>query len=107
MKFTQDHMTKAAEHLAADYEVLKEIEAGDGTMEEAVKLFKKARPDFNWNKTMIQLILLQRNGYVEGVRDADGHMMKPMKVRITEKGHEYFREKIEQCQEMAKETPTA
>ena len=101
MKFTQKHMMKAAEHLAADYEVLKEIEAGDGTMEEAVKLFKKARPDFNWNKTMIQLILLQRNGYVEGVRDADGHVMKPMRVRITEKGHEYYRNRIEEAKALA------
>jgi len=103
MKFTQEQFEKAAKTWEADYEALKGIEAGNGTVEEARALFRKGRPGFTCDKTMIQLILLERNGYIEGVRGADGHVMKPMKVRITERGHEYFKGRIEREREEDKD----
>jgi hypothetical protein len=103
MKFTQEQFERAAKTWEADYEALKGIEAGNGTVEEARALFRKGRPGFTWDKTMIQLILLERNGYIEGVRGADGHVMKPMKVKITQKGHEYFKRMIEETKALAGE----
>ncbi len=42
MKFTQEHMTKAAEKWAAIYEAVKRIEASDGKISTARALFKQA-----------------------------------------------------------------
>lgn len=103
MKIPLEHYARAAKTWEADYEALKGIEAGNGTVEEARALFWKGRPGFTWDKTMIQLILLERNGYIEGVRGADGHVMKPMKVKITQKGHEHFKRMIKETKALAVE----
>ena len=103
MKFTQDHMTRAAEKWAALYQAVKCIEIGDGTITEARAMMKMAYPNITRDETVIQLIVMERNGYIEGVRKADGMVMMPMAVKITEKGHEYFKRMIEETKELAKE----
>lgn len=80
-----------AEKWARMYEALKGIEAGDGTMKTARVLMKKADPKMTQINAMIKLVAFEHLGYIEGVRDGKGKMMEPMAVRITEKGHEYFK----------------
>ena len=103
MKFTQEHMTRAAEKWAALYQAVKCIEIGDGTITEARAMMKMAYPNITRDETVIQLIVMERNGYIEGVRKADGMVMMPMAVKITEKGHEYFKRMIGETKELAKE----
>ena len=79
------------EKWALMYEALKGIEAGDGTMNTARALMKKADLKMTQSKTIIDLIAFEHLGYIEGVRDGKGKMMEPMAVKITEKGHEYFK----------------
>ena len=87
----QEGRALEAEKWAAMYEALKGIEAGDGTMMTARALMKKADPKMSQSKAMIDLIAFEHLGYIEGVRDGNGKMMEPMAVKITEKGHEYFK----------------
>ena len=103
MKFTQEQMTRAAEKWAAIYEAVKEIESSDGEISTAMSLFKHAYPTITRDQTVIQLMVMERNGYIEGVRGADGKAMMPMAVKITEKGHEYFKRMIEETKELASE----
>ena len=103
MKFTQGHFKRSAEKWAALYQAVKCIEVGDGTITEARAMLKMAYPNITRDETVIQLIVMERNGYIEGVRKADGKVMMPMAVKITEKGHEYFRGMIENAKELAKE----
>ena len=103
MNIPKAHMTKAAEKWATIYEAVKGIESSDGTISAAKALFKQAYPKITWDQTVIQLMVMERNGYIEGVRRADGKVMMPMAVKITEKGHEYFKRMIEETKEMAKE----
>ena len=84
------HMQMAAKW-ARMYEALKGIEAGDGTMKTARVLMKKADPKMTQSKAMIDLIAFEHLGYIEGVRDGNGKVMEPMAVKITKKGHEYFK----------------
>lgn len=103
MKFTQDHMTRAAEKWAALYEAVKGIEGSDGKISTAMALLKQAYPTITRDQTVIQLMVMERNGYIEGVRGADGMVLMPMAVKITEKGHEYFKRMIEEAKELARE----
>lgn len=103
MKFTQDHMTKAAEKWAAIYEAVKGIESSDGKISTAMALFKRAYPTITRDQTVIQLMVMERNGYIEGVRGEDGKVLMPMAVKITEKGHEYFKRMIDETKELARE----
>lgn len=103
MKFTQEHFARAAEKWAALYQAVKCIEIGDGTITEARAMMKMAYPTITRDQTVIQLMVMERNGYIEGVRWADGMVMMPMAVKITEKGHEYFKRMIEETKELARE----
>lgn len=87
----QESRAREAAKWAAMYEALKGIEAGDGTMKTAWALMKKADPKMTQINAMIKLVAFEHLGYIEGVRDGKGKMMEPMAVRITEKGHEYFK----------------
>ena len=87
----QESRAREAEKWAALYEALKGIETGDGTMKTARALLKKADPKMTQSKAMIDLIAFEHLGYIEGVRDGNGKVMEPMAVKITEKGHEYFK----------------
>lgn len=87
----QESRTQEAAKWAAMYEALKGIECGDGTMKTARALMKKADPKMTQSKAMIDLLAFEHLGYIEGVRDGKGKMMEPMAVKITEKGHEYFK----------------
>lgn len=87
----QESRALEAEKWAAMYEELKGIEAGDGTMKTAQALLKKADPKMTQSKAIIDLVAFEHLGYIEGVRDGKGKMMEPMAVKITEKGHEYFK----------------
>ena len=87
----QESRAREAEKWARMYEALKGIEAGDGTMKTALALMKKADPKMTPSNAMIKLVAFEHLGYIEGVRDGKGKMMEPMAVRITEKGHEYFK----------------
>lgn len=103
MNFTQGHFAKAAEKWAALYQAVKCIEIGDGTITEARAMMKMAYPSITRDETVIQLMVMEHNGYIEGVRRADGKVMMPMAVKITEKGHEYFKRMIEETKELARE----
>jgi hypothetical protein len=87
----QESMAREAAKWALMYEALKGIEAGDGTMKTARVLMKKADPKMTQSKAMIDLLAFEHLGYIEGVRDGKGKMMEPMAVKITKKGHEYFK----------------
>lgn len=87
----QESRAREAAKWTLMYEALKGIEAGDGTMKTARALMKKADPKMTQSKAMIDLIAFEHLGYIEGVRDGKGKVMEPMAVRITEKGHEYFK----------------
>ena len=87
----QESRAREAAKWASIYEALKGIEAGDGTMKTARALMKKADPKMTQSKAMIDLLAFEHLGYIEGVRDGKGKMMQPMAVKITEKGHEYFK----------------
>ena len=99
MKFTQEHFAKAAEKWAA----VKRIEASDGKISTARALFKQAYPTITRDQTVIQLMVMERNGYIEGVCGADGNVLMPMSVKITEKGHAYFKRMIEETKDLARE----
>ena len=103
MKFTQEHFAKAAEKWAALYEAVKGIESSDGKISTARAMLKRAYPTITRDQTVIQLMVMERNGYIEGVRGADGMVMVPMAVKITEKGHEYFKRMIEETKDLARE----
>ena len=103
MNFMQEHMTRAAEMWAALYQAVKCIEVGDGTITEARAMLKMAYPNITRDEAVIQLMVMERNGYIEGVRKADGVVMMPMAVKITENGHEYFKRMIEETKELAGE----
>ena len=87
----QESRAREAAKWARMYEALNWIEAGDGTMKTALALMKKADPKMTRSKAMIDLLAFEHLGYIEGVRDGKGKMMEPMAVKITEKGHEYFK----------------
>jgi hypothetical protein len=87
----QESRALEAAKWARMYEALKGIEAGDGTMKTAWALMKKADTKMTQSKAMIDLMAFEHLGYIEGVRDGKGKMMEPMAVKITEKGHEYFK----------------
>ena len=87
----QESRAQEAAKWARIYEALKGIEAGDGTMKTARALMKKADPKMTQSNAMIKLVAFEHLGYIEGVRDGKGKMMEPMAVRITKKGHEYFK----------------
>ena len=91
MDSVQESRVPEAAKWAALYEALKGIETGDGTMKTARALMKKADPKMTQSKAMIDLIAFEHLGYIEGVRDGKGKMMEPMALKITEKGHEYFK----------------
>lgn len=99
----QESMAQEAAKWARMYEALKGIEAGDGTMKTARAMMKKADPKMTQSKAMIDLLAFEHLGYIEGVRDGNRKMMEPMAVKITEKGHEYFRGMIENAKELARE----
>lgn len=103
MKFTQEHFAKAAEKWAAIYEAVKRIEASDGKISTARALFKQAYPTITRDQTVIQLMVMERNGYIEGVRGADGNVLMPMSVKITENGHAYYKRMIEETKDLARE----
>lgn len=83
--------TREAAKWALMYEALKGIEAGDGTMKTAWALMKNVKPRMTHDEMIIDLIAFEYLGYIEGFRDGNGKVMEPMAVRITEKGHEYFK----------------
>lgn len=87
----QDSRALEAEKWARMYEALKGIEAGDGTMKTAWAWMKNVKPRMTHDEMIIDLIAFEHLGYIEGVRDGKGKMMEPMAVKITEKGHEYFK----------------
>lgn len=87
----QESRAREAAKWARMYEALKGIEAGDGTIKTARAMMKKADPKMTQSKAMIDLIAFEHLGYIEGVRDGKGKVMEPMAVKITEKGHEYFK----------------
>ena len=87
----QESRAREAEKWALMYEALKGIEAGDGTMKTARVLMKKADPKMTQDETIVQLLAFEHLGYIEGVRHENGHILRPLAVKITEKGHEYFK----------------
>ncbi len=87
----QESRALEAAKWAAMYEALKGIEAGDGTMKTARVLMKNVKPRMTHDEMIIDLIAFEYLGYIEGFRDGNGKVMEPMEVRITEKGHEYFK----------------
>lgn len=87
----QESRALETEKWARMYEALKCIEIGDGTITEARALMKKADPKMTQSKAMIDLIAFEHLGYIEGVRHENGHILRPLAVKITEKGHEYFK----------------
>lgn len=91
MNFTQEHMTRASEKWAALYQAVKCIEVGDGTITEARAMLKMANPKITWDETIVQLLAFEHLGYIDGVRHENGHILRPLAVKITEKGHEYFK----------------
>lgn len=100
----KSHFAKSAEKWEALYQALKRIEVGDGTITEARAMLKMAYPNITRDATVIQMIVMERKGYkgyIEGLRKNDGKLIIPLKVKITEKGHDYFREMIENAKELA------
>ena len=87
----QESRALEAAKWAAMYEALKGIEAGDGTMKTARVLMKNVKPRMTHDEMIIDLIAFEYLGYIEWFRDGNGKVMEPMEVRITEKGHEYFK----------------
>ena len=87
----QESSAREAEKWARMYEALKCIEIGDGTITEARAMMKMARPKITQEETIIQLFAFEHLGYIDGVRHENGHILRPLAVKITEKGHEYFK----------------
>ena len=87
----QESRAQEAAKWARMYDALKGIEAGGATMKKALALMKKADSKMTQINAMIKLVAFEHLGYIEGVRDGKGKMMEPMAVKITEKGHEYFK----------------
>lgn len=89
---------------AALYEVLREMEGGEMTLAQARGLIQRAIPRVTKEKAMIQLIALERFGYIEGVNGADWGANNLLAVKITQKGHAHFKRMVEKAQEPAGET---
>lgn len=103
MNFKSEHFARSAEKWAALYQAVKCIEVGDGTITEARAMLKMAYPNITRDEAVIQLMVMERKGYIEGVCGADGKVLMPMAVKITGKGHEYFQGMIENAKELARE----
>lgn len=95
MKFTQEHMTRAAEKWAALYDVMKRVEAEGMTFRDARALMKGVSPKSTRDNIVIQLIVMRHKGYVEWPGSVSDSGKVPLGLRITENGHEYFRRMIE------------
>ena len=87
----QGSRAREAAKWALMYEALKGIEAGDGTMKTAWALMKNVKPRMTHDEMIIDLLAFEHLGYIEGVRDGNGKVMEPMAMKITEKGHDYFK----------------
>jgi len=103
MNFKSEHFVKSAKKWEALYEAVKGLEGSDGKISTARAMLKQAYPTITRDQTVIQLMVMERNGYIEGVRGADGKVLMPMAVKITEKGHAYYKRMIEETKELARE----
>ena len=77
----------------ARYEALEKMGSCMGTKAAALALWNEARPDDTWNQLQFVLVLLQKGGYIEGVKVAGGMVVEPVRPRITEKGYAYWEER--------------
>lgn len=76
----------------ARYEALEKMGSCLGTKAAALALWNEAMPDDTWETLQLTLMLLQKGGYIEGVKVVGGTVMEPVRPRITEKGYDNWEE---------------
>ena len=99
----QERLARSRAKWEALYEALKDMEGREVTKAHAGKALKGVNPKVTVDGALMQMVVFEHKGYIEGVRDADGHMKKRMAVKITQRGHEYFKGMIEETKELAME----
>lgn len=76
----------------ARYEALEKMGTCLGTKAAALALWNEAMPEDSWMTLQLTLMLLQKGGYLEGVKIVGGTVMEPVRPRITEKGYDNWEE---------------
>lgn len=97
----QERLARSRAKWGALYEALKEMEGREVTKAQARKALMGVNPKVTRDGALMQMAVFEHKGYIEGVRDADGHMKKRMAVKITENGHEYFKRMSGEKKELA------
>ena len=87
----QESRAFEAAKLAALYDVMKRVEADGMTFRDARALMKGVNPKSTRDDIVIQLIVMRHKGYVEWPGSVSDSGKVPLGLRITEKGHEYFK----------------
>ena len=95
MDYKQEHRVQTSEKYAALYDVMKRVEAEGMTFRDARALMKGVNPKSTRDDIVIQLIVMRHKGYVVWPGSVSDSGKVPLGLRITEKGHEYFRRMIE------------
>lgn len=76
----------------ARYEALEKMGTCLGTKAAALALWNEAMPEDTWMTLQLTLMLLQKGGYLEGVKVVGGTVMEPVRPRITEKAYANWEE---------------
>lgn len=87
LNITREQIERNRAELNARYEALEKMGTCMGTKAAALALWNEARPNDTWNQLQVVLVLLQKGGYIEGVKVVGGMVMEPVRPRITEKGY--------------------
>lgn len=87
LNVTREQVERNRIEFVARYEAIEKMGNCLGTKAAALALWNEVHPDDIWEMLQVVLVLLQKGGYIEGVKVVGGMVMEPVRPRITEKGY--------------------
>lgn len=87
LNVTREQVERNRIEFNARYEALEKMGNCMGTKAAALALWNEVRPDDTWEMLQMVLVLLQKGGYIEGVKVVGGMVIEPVRPKITEKGY--------------------
>ena len=87
LNVTREQVERNRIEFNARYEALERMGNCIGTKAAALALWNEVRPDDTWEMLQMVLVLLQKGGYIEGVKVVGGMVIEPVRPKITEKGY--------------------
>lgn len=87
LNVTRERVERNRLEFNARYEALEKMGDCMGTKAAALALWNEVRPDDTWEMLQMVLVLLQKGGYIEGVKVVGGMAIEPVRPKITEKGY--------------------